>query len=196
MAPAPKVHLEPLAPAETAELERLLKARSARLDQVQRAQALLAVAAGQSFAAAARAAGFQSGEAVSPLVERFNVRRLTVLDTAPGRGRKPTYDAPARQRILDTVQRAPDRATEGTATWSLMTLQQTLRAADPAFVNLGATTIRRILTEADYSYQQTRTWCPTGSAVRVRKSGVVTVYDAATEEKKDSLNTPIKSGKR
>jgi hypothetical protein len=194
MAPAPKVHLDPLALAETAELERVVKARNARRDQMQRAQALLAVATGQSFAAAARTAGFQSGEAVSQLVERFNVRRLAVLETAPGRGRKPTYDAPARQRILATVQRSPDRGTDGTATWSLMTLQQTLRTADPVFAHLGATTIRRILTEANYSYQQTRTWCPTGSALRVRKSGIVTVYDAATEEKKDSLNKPIKLG--
>src|SRR5205085_3877374 len=47
----------------------------------------------------------------------------------------------------------------------------------------GAMTISRILHPADYSHQRTRTWCPTGTAQRVRKDGVVTVYDAHTAEK-------------
>jgi hypothetical protein len=49
---------------------------------------------------------------------------------------------------------------------------------------LGATTIRRVLYEADYSYQRTRTWCPTGTAQRKRKAGVVTVVDPEAELKK------------
>jgi hypothetical protein len=46
---------------------------------------------------------------------------------------------------------------------------------------LGATTIRRVLEDAGSSYQRTRTWCPTGTAQRKRKSGVVTVVDPQTE---------------
>ena len=33
-------------------------------------------------------------------------------------------------------------------------------------------------------YQKTRIWCPTGTAERKRKSGVVTVVDPQTEEKR------------
>jgi hypothetical protein len=43
--------------------------------------------------------------------------------------------------------------------------------------------MRRILHPAGYSLQRTRTWCPTGTAQRVRKAGVVTVCDAHTAEK-------------
>ena len=32
-----------------------------------------------------------------------------------------------------------------------------------------------VLREAGYSYQRTRTWCPTGTAARKRKAGTVTV---------------------
>ncbi len=48
---------------------------------------------------------------------------------------------------------------------------------------VGTSTIRRVLQEAGNSYQRSRTWCPTGTAQRVRKSGVVTVIDPQTEEK-------------
>jgi hypothetical protein len=41
-----------------------------------------------------------------------------------------------------------------------------------------------VLQDAGSSYQRTRTWCPTGTALRRRKSGVVQVVDPDTEEKK------------
>jgi transposase len=107
---------------------------------------------------------------------------LEALDIAAGRGRKPTYEPAARARIVRTAQRAPDRRTDGTATWSLSTLERTLRRE--AFPRLGATTIRRVLQDAGSSYQQTRTWCPTGTAERKRKSGVVRVTDPETEAKR------------
>ena len=40
-----------------------------------------------------------------------------------------------------------------------------------------------MLQDAGSSYQRTRTWCPTGTAQRKRKAGVVTVVDPQTEEK-------------
>jgi transposase len=191
---AAKITLRPLTSEETCELERLTRATRARVDQVRRARALLAVAAGASFAAPAQRSGYRCGAAVSRLVERFQQHGLGVLDIAPGRGRKPTYPAAARQRILAMVQRPPDREQDGTATWSLWTLQQSVRAADPAFARLGATTIRRVLHEAGYSDQRTRTWCPTGTAQRVRKAGVVTVYDGAAEEKKRLMEQAYQLG--
>jgi transposase len=168
--------------AERATLQRLAGATSERLDRVQRANALLAVANGQGFRTAARQTGFRSPSTVAGLVSRFNRRGLAALVIGPGRGRKATYDRAARAQIVATAQRAPERKADGTATWSLTTLQRTLRRDGlPA---VGATTIRRVLQDAGSSYQRTRTWCPTGTAQRKRKAGVVTVTDPQTEAKR------------
>ena len=182
MARAQKEPLRAVTPDEQAALERLAQASSERVDRVRRATALLAVAAGQPFARAARLAGFRSGTAVAELVARFNRRGLAALAIAAGRGRKPTYDAAARAQIVATAQRAPERRADGTATWSLSTLQRTLRRE--ALPRVAASTIRRVLQDAGSSYQQTRTWCPTGTAERKRKAGVVRVVDPQTEVKR------------
>jgi transposase len=182
MATLQKAVLRPVTAEEWAALERIAKASSERLDRVRRALAVLAVAQGEPFVRAAQQAGFQSGTTIAQLVGRFNQHGLEALDIAAGRGRKPTYEPTARARIVRTAQRAPDRRTDGTATWSLSTLERTLRRE--AFPRLGATTIRRVLQDAGSSYQQTRTWCPTGTAERKRKSGVVRVTDPETEAKR------------
>jgi transposase len=103
------------------------------------------------------------------LVHRFHERGLAALDIAPGRGRAPTYDAAARAQIVATAQQPPERRPDGTATWSLGTLQRRLRHR--GLPRVGTTTIRRVLQEAGSSYQRTRSWCPTGTAQRVRQSG-------------------------
>ena len=149
---------------------------------MRRAKALLAVAAGRSFAGAAREAGWRSATTVANLVGRFNAQGLGALSIGAGRGRKPTYDPEARAEIVAMAQRVPDRRQDGTATWSLSTLQRTLRK--DTYPRIGANTIRRVLEQAGSSYQRTRSWCPTGTAQRVRKSGVVTVTDPQTEEKR------------
>jgi transposase len=174
--------LRPLTGAEQAALARLAAASSERVDRVRRATALLAVARGQPFARAARQAGFRSGTAVANLVGRFNRHGLGALDLAAGRGRRPTYDRAARARIVATAQRPPDRKADGTATWSLATLQRTLRRE--GLPRVGTSTIRRVLQDAGSSFQRTRTWCPTGTAQRKRKAGVVTVVDPDTEVKR------------
>src|SRR5215210_1681946 len=171
MATPQKEALRPLTPAERAALER-----------VRRATALLALAAGASCAAAARQAGYRSGSAVTALVRRFHRRGLAALTIAAGRGRRATYDATARARIVATAQREPERQADGTATWSLSTLERTLRRE--GYPRLGASTIRRVLQDAGNSYQQSRTWCPTGPAERKRKSGVARVVDPQTEVKR------------
>lgn len=182
MATPQKEPLRPLTAAEQASLERLAQASSARVDQVRRARALLAVMRGLPFAQAARPAGFKSATTVADLVARFNRRGVAAVTIAPGRGRTPTYGRAARSHIIATAQRPPDRRQDGTATWSLSTLERSLRR--DAFPHLGATTIRRVLEEAGSSYQRTRTWCPTGTAQRKRTSGVVTVVDPQTEDKR------------
>jgi transposase len=182
MATMQKERLRPLTMAEQRELKRITQASSERVDRVKRATAVLAVAGGQSFSAAARAAGYRSPGAVTYLVRRFNRVGLAVLEIAAGRGRPLTYDAAARARIVATAQRPPDRKADGTATWSLSTLERTVRRE--GLPRIGATTIRRVLHDAGSSYQRTRTWCPTGTAQRKRKAGVVQVVDPRTEEKR------------
>lgn len=174
--------LRALTPEERATLARVCRASSARVDRVRRATALLAVAEGASFAVAARRAGYRGGSAVTALVRRFNRAGLAALVIAPGRGRKATYAPEERARIVATAQRTPDRQADGTATWSLKTLERTVRRE--GLPRAGATTIRRVLRDAGSSYQRTRTWCPTGTAQRVRKAGVVTVVDPDTEAKR------------
>jgi transposase len=182
MAAMQKEGLRPLTIAEQRELRAITKASSERVDRVQRATALLAVAGGEMFSAATRAAGYQSPGAVTYLVRRFNRVGLAALEIAAGRGRRPTYDAAARARIVATAQRRPDRKVDGTATWSLSTLERTVRRE--GLPHVGATTIRRVLHDAGSSYQRTRTWCPTGTVQRKRKAGVVQVVDPKTEEKR------------
>src|SRR5829696_2701515 len=177
-----KERVRPLTVAEQRELRAIAKASSERVDRVKRATALLAVAGGETFAAASRAAGYRSVGAVTYLVRRFNRVGLDALGIAAGRGRRPTYDAAARARIVATAQRPPDRKADGTATWSLSTLERTVRRE--GLPRVGATTIRRVLHDAGSSYQRTRTWCPTGTARRKRKAGVVRVVDPQTEEKR------------
>jgi len=182
MAIPQKEPLRAVTAAEQAALERIAHASSERVDQVRRATALLAVAQGQPFTAAAQQAGLRSHSTVANRVARFNRHGMAALTIAAGRGRRPTDDSTVRGMIVATAQAQPERRTDGTATWSLGTLQRRLRR--DGMEHVGTSTIRRVLHEAGSSYQRTRTWCPTGTAVRVRKSGVVTVVDPDTEEKK------------
>ena len=173
--------LRTMSQEEEQTVERLVKATSERVDVVKRAKALLAVRVGKSYTEAAQEVGYKSGDSVSHLVERFNERGLAALLIAPGRGRKATYTLEQRKRMLKEFQRSPDREEDQTATWSLMTLRNALRKQ--ALPQVGVSTIREVLHEAGYRFGKTRTWCPTGTAVRVRKSGTVTVQDPKAGEK-------------
>ncbi|GAC1448943.1 MAG: hypothetical protein NVS2B12_33490 [Ktedonobacteraceae bacterium] len=177
-----KQELRPLSEAERHKLQHIAKASSERVDVVKRAKALLAVAEGMTLTRAAESAD-PSREGVSQLVGRFNHRGLGVLMIARGRGRKPTYEVQARERVVQEVQRQPDREKDQTATWSLKLLQRALRKDGlPA---IGATTIGRILHEEGYRMQRDRTWCQTGITSRVRKDGIYRVRAPQTQEKKD-----------
>ena len=164
-------------------LHTLAKSTSERLDVVKRALALLSVRAGQSYIEAAKVAGYNSNDTISRLVSRFNQRGLLALSIAPGRGCKPIYTSAQHICILTEVQRQPEHKEDQTGVWSLMTLRRALRKS--TLPHIGAETIRQVLHESGYTYQRTRTWCRTGYALRVRKSGTVTTYDEQTPEKKD-----------
>jgi transposase len=173
--------LRHLTQEEERALQRIVKASSERADVVKRAKAILAVRAGKSYSAAAQEAGYKSGDSASQLVERFNQRGLAALLIGPGRGRTETYSLEQRQRIMQELERSPDREEDQTATWSLMTLRNALRKQ--ALPEVGVSTIREVLHEAGYRFGKTRTWCPTGTALRVRKAGTVTVKDPKAGEK-------------
>jgi hypothetical protein len=171
MAAPAKTKLRDLLEWEKTELVRFAKATSERTDVNRRAKALSAVAQCNNFSQAARLAGYKTGDGVMLLVKRFNRHGFSALSIANGRG---YYQISARQQVIDTVQQPPDREQDQTATWSLSTLERSLRSRSLEKRELGATTIRRILKAAGFSYQQNRSWCQTGQVKRVRKEGVVT----------------------
>ncbi len=177
-----KEPLRALTATEHAHLLQLSRSAAAPASQVARAKVLLAVAAGYSYTEAARQAGRVSGDAVSQLVARFNREGASAV--VPGHGGGPAVHYTARERslILAQARRQPDREWDGTATWSLSTLQRALRRQ--ALPHVSRSTIWGVLREAGLSWQQSRTWCDTGSVQRRRKSGVVTVHDPDAEAKK------------
>jgi transposase len=121
---------------------------------------------------------------VSHLVSRFNQEGLAALAPRHGGGAQAVYGPDARERILCEARRPPDPAQDGTATWSLATLQRTLRQAADGLPTVSTYTIWTTLHEANLSWQQSRTWSQTGQVKRNRKRGVVTVTDPDTEAKK------------
>ena len=176
--------LRPLTAEEREVLERISRAQSEPASQVARAKSLLAVAGGASYVAAARAAGRRSNDAVSQLVSRFNKEGLAAIEPRHGGGPQVIYGIEERKRILAEFERTPDREKDGTATWSLSTLQQALREAPDGLPNVSTYTIWCVLHEAGWTWQKDRTWCNTGTVPRKRKEGVVQVTDPEAEGKK------------
>ena len=176
--------LRELTEPERRELNQLSRSQSAPAVEVIRAKVLLAVARGDDYQDAARAVGRRSGDAVAHLVARFNAEGTAALTPRHGGGRRPTYGPEARRRIAAEAARAPTPEGDGTATWSLSALRRTLRKAPDGLPRISTYTIRRVLRASGSSYQRTRTWCPTGSAVRQRKAGPAVVADPDAEPKK------------
>jgi transposase len=137
--------LRPLTDNEVAALTQLSRSQAAPAAQVARAVMLLAVARGDDYPQAAHAAGRRSGDAVSHLVARFNAEGLAATSPRHGGGRSPLYDAAARERILAEVTRPPTPEADGTATWSLSTLQQALRSAPDGLPTVSTYTLWQVL---------------------------------------------------
>ena len=184
MSRPPDHPLRPLSDTEREALAALSRSRSEPAEHVTRAKALVEVAAGATFSEAARRVGRKSGDAVCHLVARFNDEGLAALAPRTSTGRKPTYSDADRARILAEFQRTPDREADGTATWSLVTLRAALRRAPDGLPAISTQTILKVLHQAGYTWQRDRTWCPTGTAVRKRKAGRVTVTDPDAAPKK------------
>jgi transposase len=181
----PKHPLRLLTGAERATLEQFARATSERADRVTRARLLLAVADGASFTAAAQCVGRRHRNAVAPLVSRFNREGLAAVTPRSGGGPPVQYGTAERARILAEFHRAPDREQDGTATWSLTTLQRALHRAPDGLPGVSTATILGVLWEAGYTWQQNRTWCHTGTARRRRRDGtVVELHDPLATPKK------------
>jgi hypothetical protein len=118
------------------------------------------------------------------LVGRFNRVGLAALDREHRAGSTIQYGAAEQERILQEFRRAPDRERDGTATWSLTTLQRALREAPDGLPHVSTWTILWVLWVAGYTWQENRTWCHTGTVVRKRKAGPVEVTDPDATPKK------------
>ena len=110
-------------------------------------------------------------------------REFEALELRHGGGPQRVYGAAERERILAEVRRQPDREADGTATWSLSTLQRALRQSSDGLPTVSRETILNTLHEAGWSWQKDRSWCETGKVLRKRKAGIVAVTDPETEKK-------------
>jgi transposase len=163
--------LRPLQDTERVSLVRLSRSANAPAAQVARARALLAVAEGQSYTAAAHLVGRHTGDTVARWIAGFNNVGLAAVVPRHGGGHPVRYGAVEQRRILAEVARPPDRARDGTASWSLNTLRAALRRAEDGLPGVSTYTIGRILHAAGFSWQKSRTWCETGVVARKRKQG-------------------------
>ncbi|MGF9759424.1 helix-turn-helix domain-containing protein [Microvirga sp. 0TCS3.31] len=184
MARHQKDPLRPLTPEERTELTRLSRSQSAPAAEVDRARALLAIADGASYTAAAHRVGRGHNETISAWVSRFNREGLAAVRPHHGGGPRIRYGAQEQQRILAEWARAPQREQDGSATWSLSLLQKALRWAPDGLPRVSRFTIARTLHAAGLSWQKSRTWCETGVALRNRKHGVARVSDPDAAVKK------------
>ena len=169
--------LRPLAPDERIALTRLSRSLSAPAAQGERARALLALAEGASYTAAAHQVGRRHTETRSAWVSRVNREGLAAVRPGHGGGARIRYGADAQQRILAEWARTPQREQDGTATWSLSLRQRALRRAPDGLPKVSPYTIGRPLHAAGLSWQKSRTWCQTGVVTRRRKQGTVTLVD-------------------
>jgi transposase len=178
--------LRPLTSEERSWLIRISRSHAEPASHLARARALLAVAGGRSYTVAAKAAGRRSGDAVSQLVSRFNREGIAAIEPRHGGGPTSIYTAKERKRILQEARRAADREKDGTATWSLSTLRRALRRAPDGLPMVSTYTIWKVLKEAGFHWQRTRSWCETGRVERKRKKSgeVVEVIDPDAEAKK------------
>jgi len=165
-------------------LEKVSRSQSESFSRTVRAKLLLAVAEGFNYTDAAHRVGRRSGDAVGKLVARFNAEGIVALNLRHGGGPSIVYGSQQRSKILAAIQKQPDRQTDGTATWSLTTLQRRLRAEESDLAQVSTYTLHKVLKESGWSWQKHRSWCATGKVMRKRKAGVVEVVDPDAEAKK------------
>lgn len=130
-------------------------------------------------------------------MRRFNQDGLLAVAGRHGGGSAIQYGPAKQERILQEFRRPPDREQDGTAVWSLSTLQQALREAPDGLPTVSTFTILQTLHQAGYSWQGNRTWRHTGRALRKRKrkdgsTEVVEVTDPQAVEKRELSSKRIR----
>jgi transposase len=165
-------------------LERISRSQVEPTSHVARAKQILAVADGYNYTEAARKSGRKSGDAVSHLVSHFNREGMNAILPRHGGGPALKYGVAEREHILKEARRKPTPEADGTANWSLSLLCRALRKGPDGLPEISEDTIRTVLLETGFSWQNTRSWCETGQAVRKRKRGNVIVTDADAAPKK------------
>lgn len=183
MSRVPKHRLRGFEEYEKQELAKVSRSYTEPSIRVARAKALLAVSLGKTYREAATISGRKSDQAVSHLVDRFNERGLSALDSLHGGGTPIKYGPQEKQLILDCIARKPTLKEDGTLEWSLKALQAHLEKTSLGRVSTN--TIWKVLKDADYSFQQDQKWITTGKAIRKRKNETVEVKDPDAEVKKN-----------
>src|SRR4051812_11568785 len=115
---------------ERTALTQLSRSQRMPAAQVARAVALLAVADGQSYTAAAQKAGRRDNDTVAEWVARFNREGLPAVVPRHGGGPPIRYADVEQRRILAEVQRIPGRTPGGPPTGAVSMLQRGLRHAE------------------------------------------------------------------
>lgn len=174
--------LRTLTEDECTYLKKVSRSLSEPSSRVNRAKILLEVSQKKSYQDAALSAGRRSALSVSQLVSRFNREGVKVLDLLHGGGPRIVYGTDYKQKILSIISSPPDRKKDGTATWSLTTLQKHLEKTEG---HVSTHTIWKILHNAGYSHQKDRTWIKTGIVNRKRRGKIVEVEDPDMEAKKN-----------
>src|SRR3954465_15893929 len=118
--------LRPMSAEERAVLSRLSRSRGAPAAQVARAAALLAVADGQSYTAAARRVGRRDSDTVARWVAGVHRDGPGAPLRRKGGGPPDGSADDEQRRILAEAARVPDRDRDGTAWGSLSTLRSPL----------------------------------------------------------------------
>jgi transposase len=140
--------LRSLSEAERTSLWRLSRSQSAPAAQGAGARALLALVEGQSDTAAAQLVGREVGDTVARWVAGCNRDGLAGVVPRHGGGHRVRYGEAEQRRILAEVAGVPERARNGTATWSLLTLRDALRRADDGLPGISTSTVGRVLQAA------------------------------------------------
>lgn len=187
MARRKKDPLRVLTEDEKTFLEKLSRSRSAPADQMARATGILAVASGKSYGEAALLCRRLRGTTIARWVARFNQEGVSALVPEHGGGHTRRFVGEVRDKILAEFARTPEPETDGTAIWSVSTLQKALARLEIP-IQISIYSLWGLLREEGYTFQKDRSWCHTGESKRkrVRKSGTVieTVIDPDTEAKK------------
>ncbi len=124
--------------------------------KVRRAQIVLASAQGLKVPAISER--YQaSPEHIRLVIKAFNTEGLVSLNPRYGGGHPPVFTEEQRAQIIDLAQTPPQTLGYPFSTWSLSKLKQVLlerRIVEAISIE----TIRKIVREANISYQHTKTW--------------------------------------